>query len=424
MKSYIEMTKEELQAELQQVKSEFEAYKAKGLKLNMARGKPGNEQVSLSMGMMDVLTSKDSLLTEDGMDCRNYGELSGIVDAKKLFGRYMGVQEDEIFIGGSSSLAIMYDSVARALLTGVLGSERPWAKEERVKFLCPVPGYDRHFAICEFLDIEMINVPTYEDGPDMDMIEKLVAEDASIKGMWCVPKFSNPLGITFSDEVIRRMAALKPAAKDFRVFCDNAYAYHHIYKDVPLLNILEAFKQAGNPNMLFLFGSTNKLTFPGAGVGFIAASKENIDFITKQLSIQAIGWDKLNMLRHVRFLKDMDGIKAHMEKQAEVMRIRFDIVIKTLEEELVPRNVGSFVKPQGGYFVTYYAPQNCAKRIVSLCKEGGVIMTDAGATHPYGKDPEDSVIRIAPSFPSAEELESAMQVFSVASRLAYIEKLL
>ena len=312
MKPFNAMSRDELTKEKESLLAAFAAHKAKGLSLNMARGKPCNDQLVISMPMLDVLSSSADYNAEGGVDCRNYGELTGIADAKKLFSEYMGVGADEIIVAGSTSLTFMYDCLARAMLTGVLGSERPWVKEEKVKFLCPVPGYDRHFAICQFLGIEMINIPMSEEGPDMDMVEKLVASDPLIKGMWCVPKYSNPSGITYSDNTMRRLAALKPAAKDFRIFCDNAYAMHEVYRDVPLLNPLTAFKEAGNPNMLYLFSSTNKLTFPGAGVGFLAASKENIAFKTKQLSMQAIGWDKLNMLRHVRFLKSMDNIRALM----------------------------------------------------------------------------------------------------------------
>jgi DNA-binding transcriptional MocR family regulator len=361
-------------------------------------------------------------LAEGGVDCRNYGELTGIIDAKKLFGEYMGVSVDEIMIAGSTSLTFMYDCVARAMLTGVLGSERPWVKEEKVKFLCPVPGYDRHFAICQFLGIEMINIPTSAEGPDMDMIEKLVSADPLIKGMWCVPKFSNPLGITYSDKIMRRLAALKPAAKDFRIFCDNAYAMHLVYNDVPVLNLLDACKEAGNPHMVYLFGSTNKITFPGAGVAFFAASKENIAFKEKQLSMQAIGWDKLNMLRHVLFLKDVPGIKAQMQKHADILRPKFDAVIKKFESELSGLGAGEWVKPDGGYFITFIAESGCAKRIIALCKEAGVIMTNAGATHPYGNDPEDRYIRIAPSFPSLAELGTAMEIFCIAAKLATVER--
>ena len=422
MKPYSAMSSDEILREKEALESAFAAYKAKGLSLNMARGKPGNDQLALSMPMLDILNSSSSCKAEGGVDCRNYGELTGIMDAKRLFGEYIGVSTDEIMIAGSTSLTFMYDCIARAMLVGVLGSERPWVKEEKVKFLCPVPGYDRHFAICQFLGIEMISIPTSAEGPDMDMIEKLVAADPLIKGMWCVPKFSNPLGITYSDKTTRRLAALKPAAKDFRVFCDNAYSMHLVYRDVPLLNILEAFKEAGNPNMVYIFGSTNKITFPGAGVSFFAASKENIAFKEKQLSMQAIGWDKLNMLRHVLFLKDIKGIKTQMQKHAEILRPKFDAVLEKLESELAGPGAGEWVKPDGGYFITFIAENGCAKRTVALCKEAGVIMTNAGAAHPYGNDPEDRYIRIAPSFPSLPELKQAMEVFCVAVKLATVER--
>lgn len=423
MKAYQEMNRGELTAERAALQQEFDGYKAKGLKLNMARGKPGADQLALSMPMLDVLNS-GSDCKDEGIDCRNYGELTGIPSAKKLFGEVMGVSADEIIIGGSSSLTMMYDCMSRAMLKGVLGSEKPWGKYDKVKFLCPVPGYDRHFTICEFLGIEMINIPLTEWGPDMDLIEKLVAGDETVKGMWCVPKYTNPLGGTYSDEAVRRIAALKPAAKDFRIFWDNAYAVHHVYKDTRLLNILDECKKAGNPNMVYMFGSTSKITFPGAGVGYMAMSKDNVEFTAKQLNAQAISWDKLNMLRHVRYFKNADGLRAQMDKHAALLRPKFDAVLKALDSELAGRGAGRWVKPDGGYFVTYIAENGCAKRIVSLCKEAGVVMTNAGATHPYGKDPDDCYIRIAPSFPTPEELSLAMQIFCVSVRLATVEKLL
>jgi len=424
MKPFNTMSRDELTTEKEALSAAFAAHKAKGLSLNMARGKPGSDQIDISMPILDVLNSSSDCTAEGAVDCRNYGELTGIADAKKLFGEYMGVAADEIIIAGSTSLTFMYDCMARAMLTGVLGSEKPWVKEEKVKFLCPVPGYDRHFSICQFLGIEMINIPTSAEGPDMDMIEKLVASDPLIKGMWCVPKYSNPLGITYSDTVIRRLAALKPAAKDFRIFCDNAYGMHEVYRDVPLLNPLTACKEAGNPDMIYVFGSTNKITFPGAGVAFFAASKENVAFTTKQLSMQAIGWDKLNMLRHVRYFKNMDGIRAIMQKHAAILRPKFDAVLQKMDKELAGAGAGEWIKPDGGYFITFFAPHGCAKRIVSLCKEAGVAMTEAGAPYPYGKDPDDSCIRIAPTFPSLPDLAGAMEVFCTAAKLAAVERLL
>ena len=423
MQKYNEMTKDSLIEEKEQLLKAVADYKANGLKLNMARGKPGADQLALSKPMLDVINSTSDCHAEDGVDCLNYGELAGISDAKKLFSEYMGVKSDEIIITGNASLNFMYDCVARAMLTGVLGSKKPWGKYEKIKFICPVPGYDRHFSICEFLGIEMIPVPLTEWGPDLDAIEELV-KDETVKGMWCVPKYTNPLGGVYSDEAVKRLANLKPAAEDFRIFWDNAYAVHYVYNDIPLLNMLDECRKAGNPNMVYMFGSTSKITFPGCGVSFIAASKENIDFTLKQLNSQAIGWDKLNMLRHTRFFGDVAGIKAHMAKHAEILRPKFDAVINALDTQLAPRGIGDFVKPEGGYFVTYIAENGCAKRIVALCKEIGVVMTGAGATHPYKNDPDNSYIRIAPSFPSSAELAQAMEIFCVAARLAYVEKLL
>ena len=424
MKSYQEMTREELQAQRETLSQSYSRLQARGLKLNMARGKPGADQLALSAPLLDVLGAQTNCVTESGIDCRNYGELLGIPEARKLFGDYMGVAPEETIVVGSASLTFMYDCMARAMLLGVLGGDRPWSKYDKVKFLCPVPGYDRHFTICESLGIEMINIPLTEWGPDMDLVEQLVAGDETIKGIWCVPKFTNPLGGSYSDGAVRRLAALKPAAKDFRIFWDNAYAGHYVYEDTPVLNILEECKKAGNPDLVYIFGSTSKITFPGAGVAFFAASKANVDFTARQLNAQSISWDKMNMLRHVLFFKDLDGIRSQLDKHAALLRPKFDEVLAALEDELGGTGAGSWVKPKGGYFVTYIAMPGCAKRIVSLCKEAGVVLTDAGATHPYHNDPEDSYIRLAPSFPSPAELAVAMEVFCTAAKLAAVEKLL
>ncbi|MEG2204485.1 MAG: aminotransferase class I/II-fold pyridoxal phosphate-dependent enzyme [Oscillospiraceae bacterium] len=424
MAGYRQMNKQELLAEKAQLEKAYAGYQAKGLKLNMARGKPGAEQLAISMPMLDTLNSKSNCKSEAGVDCRNYGELTGIAEARALFGEYMGIPAEQTLVMGSASLTFMYDCVARAMLTGVLGSEKPWGKYDKVKFLCPVPGYDRHFTICEFLGIEMINIPLTEWGPDVELIQKLVAEDDSIKGMWCVPKYTNPLGGVYSDEAVRALANLKPKAKDFRIFWDNAYAMHYIYRDVPLLNIIDECAKAGNPDRVYVFGSTSKITFPGAGVAFFGASKANVDFTVKQLNAQAISWDKLNMLRHVRYFKNLDGIRAQMELHAQVLRPKFDAVLDALDSELTERGVGRWVKPEGGYFVTYIAESGCATRIVGLCKQAGVVLTEAGATHPYHKDPDDAYIRIAPSFPSPAELANAMEIFCLSARLAMVEKLL
>lgn len=424
MKLYDEMNVCELEEELGLLKKQYEDIKAEKLSLNMARGKPSEAQLDLSMGMMDVLGSGSELVS-DGVDCRNYGVLCGIHDAKKLLADMMEVPIDNVIIYGNSSLNVMYDTISRSYTHGVLG-ETPWCKLDKVKFLCPVPGYDRHFAITEFFGIEMINVPMLPTGPDMDMMEKLVAEDASIKGIWCVPKYSNPQGITYSDETVRRFAELKPAAKDFRIYWDNAYGIHHLYDDDQdyLVEILEACEKAGNPNLVYKFCSTSKISFPGSGVAAIAASKENIEEIKKQLTIQTIGHDKLNQLRHVMFYRDLDGFVEHMKKHAAILRPKFDIVCNTLETELKPCGIGSWIKPKGGYFVSFDAPEGCAKAIVAKCAEAGITMTGAGATYPYGKDPKDSNIRIAPSFPTEEELTKAMQVFVLCVKLVYAEKLL
>lgn len=422
MKKYTEMNEAELRSELAELKTALDSFKGKNLKLNMARGKPCKEQLDLTSAMMDILNSKSDFRSENGTDCRNYGDMSGIIEAKRLFGEYMGVSTDEIMIAGSSSLDLIYNTIVRALLKGTCDSDKPWIKYPEIKFICPVPGYDRHFKICEFFDIKMINVPLREDGPDMDEVERLVASDDTIKGMWSVPKYSNPLGKTYSDETVRRLARMKTAAKDFRIFWDNAYAVHVVYKENTLLNLLDECKKAGNPNRAYMFGSTSKITFAGSGVTFFAASKENMERYLKQASVQTIGWDKLNMLRHVRYFKDFNGIKEHMAEQAEVMKEHFDEVINRLESEITPRAAGNFVKPDGGYFITFLAEPGCATRIIDICKECGVTLTPAGAMHPYHRDPEDRYIRIAPTSPTVAELRAAMEIFCLAIRYAYIEK--
>lgn len=377
------------------------------------------------MGMMDVLSSGVNLVGEEGVDCRNYGVLDGIKEAQELLGAISEVSADKIIIYGNSSLNVMYDTVSRAMTHGVMGST-PWCKLDKVKFLCPVPGYDRHFAITEYFGIEMINVPMTPTGPDMDMVEKLVSEDEAIKGIWCVPKYSNPQGISYSDETVRRFAALKPAAKDFRIYWDNAYSVHHLYDDDQdvILEILDECEKAGNPDMVYKFTSTSKISFPGSGIAAIATSKNNIEEIKKQLAIQTIGHDKVNQLRHVLFFKNLDGVVEHMRKHAAILRPKFEAVISTLETELGGLGIGSWVKPKGGYFISFDAMDGCAKAIVAKAKEAGVVMTGAGATYPYGKDPKDSNIRIAPSFPSAEELKLAAELFVLCVKLVSVQKLL
>lgn len=421
---YTQMNKEQLIAEKEALLKQYEEFKAKGLKLDMSRGKPAPEQLDLSIDMLLHCLDGD-YKSSNGIDCRNYGILDGIPEAKKLFEEMLQIGDDEIIVGGNSSLQLMYDTIIRALHFGVYGGDKPWGKCEKVKFLCPVPGYDRHFAICESLGIEMIPVQYKSDGPDMDEVERLVSSDEEIKGIWCVPMYSNPTGITYSDEVVRRFAALKPAAKDFRIFWDNAYCVHHLSDDHDtLLNIIEECKKAGNPDMVFQFTSTSKISFPGGGLAVIAASKNNIDFIKNQMTVQTIGFDKLNQLRHCKFFKNFDGIKAHMKKHAAIIQPKFSVVLYMLNKEISPLGIGSWVSPKGGYFVSFDAMEGCAKRIVSLAAEAGVVMTGAGATYPYGNDPKDSNIRIAPTFPSVHELRQAMEIFCVCVKLASVEKLL
>ncbi len=422
---YTQMTKEQLSAEKQKLEKEYDAYKAKGLKLDMSRGKPAPEQLNLSLDML-LHCLDGNYKSSNGIDCRNYGVLDGIPEAKALFTKMLGVNNDEIIVGGNSSLQLMYDTLIRAMQLGVLGSDKPWCKYESVKFICPAPGYDRHFAICEALGIEMIPVAYKEDGPDMDEVERLAASDESIKGIWCVPMYSNPTGITYSDEVVKRFAALKPAAKDFRIFWDNAYCVHHL-SDADrdhLLNIIDECKKAGNPDLVLEFTSTSKISFPGGGLAVIAASKANIDFIKSQMTYQTIGFDKLNQLRHAKYFKDFNGIQEHMRHHAAIIQPKFNVVLYALDKEIAPLGIGSWKKPKGGYFISFNSLDGCAKRIVSLAKEAGVVMTGAGATYPYGKDPHDSNIRIAPTFPSVEELSTAMEIFCVCVKLASVEKLL
>lgn len=425
MTPYSELSKEELLTLKADLEAKFEEEKGKGLKLDMSRGKPSTEQLNLSMGMMDVLTSDSNLVCEEGVDCRNYGVLDGIKEAKQLLADMMEIPKDNIVIFGNSSLNVMFDTVSRCMTHGVLGST-PWCKLDKVKFLCPVPGYDRHFSITEYFGIEMIPVPMTMEGPDMDVVEELVNNDPAVKGIWCVPKYSNPQGITYSDETVHRFAKLKPAAEDFRIFWDNAYGIHHLYEDKQdyLLEILMECKKEGNPDMVYKFSSTSKISFPGSGIAAIGASDANLAEIRKQMKIQTIGHDKVNQLRHARFFKDIHGMVQHMKKHADIMRPKFDIVLETLENEIGGLGIGSWIAPRGGYFISFDSMNGCAKKIVAKAKEAGLVMTPAGATFPYGKDPHDSNIRIAPSFPSLDELKMAAEIFCVCVKLVSIDKLL
>lgn len=425
MQSYQEMSKEELLKEKENLEAVYKNYANSGLQLDMSRGKPSAEQLDLSMGMMDVLNSSTDLSCEDGMDCRNYGVLDGIQEAKELLGDMIECPPDNIIIYGNSSLNVMFDTVARSMIHGVMGNT-PWCKLDKVKFLCPVPGYDRHFAITEYFGIEMINVPMLSTGPDMDMVEELVSKDESIKGIWCVPKYSNPQGITYSDETVRRFARLKPAAKDFRIYWDNAYGIHHLYDtdQDELIEILEECKIAGNPDMVYKFCSTSKITFSGSGVAALATSPNNLVDIKKQMTVATIGHDKVNQLRHVRFFKNIDGMRQHMRKHADILRPKFELIIDEFKEELEGRGAGSWIEPKGGYFITFEALEGCAKAIVARAKKAGVTMTPAGAPYPYGKDPKDTTIRIAPSYPTLEDLKMATDIFVTCVKLVSIEKIL
>lgn len=425
MEYYSQQSKEDLLALKSELEAKFEEKKACGLQLDMSRGKPSTSQLDISLGLLDALTSKSGFLASDGLDCRNYGGLDGIPEAKQLMAEMMGTAPEHVIVFGNASLSIMYDSISRSYTHGVLGNT-PWCKLDKIKFLCPVPGYDRHFAITERFGIEMINIPMTQDGPDMDLVEDLVNHDETVKGIWCVPKYSNPQGINYSDDTVRRFASLKPAAKDFRIYWDNAYVIHHLYEDnqAEILDIISECEKAGNPDIVYEFASTSKVSFSGAGIAALAASKANLDDIKKQLTIQTIGYDKINQLRHVTYFKNLDGLKQHMKKHADEMRPKFEAVLDVLEKELADTGIASWEKPYGGYFISFNAMEGCAKKIVAKCKEAGVTLTGAGATYPYGKDPKDSNIRLAPSFPTLEELVQAADLFVLCVKLVSIEKIL
>ncbi len=425
MKAYKDLSREELFVLEKELLAAYEEAKAKGLNLDMSRGKPSVAQVEMNRDILNVLNADSDLVTQDGIHVCNYGCLDGISEAKQLMAEMMGTKAENVIIGGNASLTLMYDTVARSMIHGVMGST-PWCKLEKVKWLCPVPGYDRHFAITQHFGIEMIAIPMTLAGPDMDMVEQYVKNDPAVKGIWCVPKYSNPQGITYSDETVRRMAALKPAAEDFRIFWDNAYVIHHLYDDDQdeLLDIISECEKAGNPDMVYEFASTSKVSFAGAGISAMAASKANLDFVRKSMTIQTIGYDKINQLRHVVFYKNLDGLKAQMKKHAASMRPKFEAVLEVLERELSGLEIGSWINPKGGYFISFEAMDDCAKAIVAKCKEAGVVLTKAGATHPYGIDPKDATIRIAPSYPTPEELALATDLFVLCVKLASVQKLL
>ncbi len=422
---FTSLSKHDLKERLIELNSIYAKFISSNLKLDMSRGRPGADQLDLSMDMLEFHNAEDDFKTASGADTRNYGLIDGIPEAKELFAKMMEVSPKEIILGGNSSLSIMYDTISRAMTFGVCDSTIPWGKLPRVRFICPSPGYDRHFAITELFQIEMIPVDMNQDGPDMDEVERLVASDDSIKGIWCTPKYSNPEGITYSDEVVDRLAGMKTAAADFRIFWDNAYVVHHL-TDKPdhLKNMMEACKTAGNPDRVFMFASTSKVTFPGAGIAMMAASENNIAQIKKMLAIKTIGPDKMNQLRHVRFLKDMDGIDRHMKKHATILKPKFDMVLDLLQSELGGKNIAWWNKPNGGYFISFNTMPGCAAATVKMAADAGVVLTPAGATFPYGKDPQDRNIRIAPTLPPIAELKTAMELLCVCVQIVAINKLL
>ena len=406
------------------LKEQYEAYKAMGLKLDMSRGKPSSEQLDLSMGMLDTLHSLSDYMASNNIDVRNYGCLDGLPEAKRLMADVMETRPENVIIFCDSSLNIMYDLISKGMTHGVMGST-PWMKLDKVKFLCPVPGYDRHFAITEYFGIEMINIPMLSDGPDMDMIEELVKDEA-VKGIWCVPKYSNPTGTVYSDEVVSRFARLKPAAEDFRIYWDNAYNVHHLdfdrIHDIP--EILELCEKAGNPDLVYKFGSFSKISFSGSSIAALATSENNIADVLGQMKFQTIGHNKINQLRHARFFRDKKTVMEHMKKHAKIMKPKFDCVQEVLDRDLSGTGTGTWTRPEGGYFISFDSMEGCAKKIVQLMKEAGVTLTNAGATFPYGKDPEDRNIRLAPSFVTVKEIRQAMEVFTTVVRLVSVEKLL
>lgn len=423
MESYEHLSLSELVYELEAVKKALAAYRAKGLKLNMARGKPGRQQLDLASDILTVLHSPEQCVS-DGLDARNYGELAGLPAARRYWADMLGCKPEETFVGGNASLTLMYDTICKAFTHGLLHSEKPWGKLEQVKFLCPAPGYDRHFKITESFGFELITIPMTQTGPDMDLVERLV-QDPAVKGIWCVPKYSNPDGIIYSEDTIWRIASLRAAAPDFTVMWDNAYCVHEFDGPfVPMPDILALCREAGNPDMVFEFASTSKITLPGAGISVLASSEANIQYMLKLLSAQTISYDKVNQLRHVLYLQDRAHTLNLMQKHAAILQPKFHKVLELLDREIGPRGLGTWRRPKGGYFVSYYAMPGTAKRTLELCREAGVVMTGAGATYPYGKDPQDSNIRIAPSFPPVAELETAMEIFCLCARQAALEKLL
>ncbi|MBQ2634347.1 MAG: aminotransferase class I/II-fold pyridoxal phosphate-dependent enzyme [Oscillospiraceae bacterium] len=424
MKSYLDMTTAERKAELAEQQKKYARAKAAGYHLDMSRGKPDATQLNLSMDMLQQ-NPYDLIYTRKGTDVRNYGELAGVDEAKELFGRLLGVDMENVIMGGQSSLALMYDTVIKALVLGVYGGAKPWGQQGTIKFLCPVPGYDRHFRICEEFGIEMISIPMGKNGPDMALVRQYVESDPAVKGIWCVPKYSNPTGCVYSPDTVEAFAALKPAADDFRIFWDNAYFVHGFRnREEPLRNIFDACRKYGSEDMVYEFMSTSKATFSGAGVAVLAASRNNIAFLTRQMSVQTLGYDKINQLRHVRYFKNVEGLKKHMRKQANYLRPKFDCALAALHTGLDGTGIGAWTEPNGGYFISYDGLPGTAKRCIQLCSEAGVQFTAAGSCFPYGIDPEDKNVRIAPSYPSTQELYLSINVFCICQKIAALEVLL
>ena len=422
MSDYLKMSREELAEEFKSVRHEYEHLRALHLSLDMSRGKPGFDNMDLSGEMFDLVGNDTGFKNISGIDCRNYGGLDGLTELKTLFGKILELQPDQIIVGGNSSLNMMFDTIAQAMTHGMGGE--PWCKQDGLKFICPVPGYDRHFAVTEYFGFELIPVRMTPEGPDMDAVEELV-KDSKVKGIWCVPKYSNPEGITYSDEVVRRMARLKPAAGDFRIFWDNAYVVHDLYDEGDkLLNIYDECLKAGNPDMPLIFASTSKITFPGAGVAVEAGSPNNVAMLKDRMKYQTIGPDKLNQLRHARMFRTVDDVKRHMKRHAAILRPKFESVLSELEKQLSDTGIAKWTNPRGGYFISLDVLEGCAKRVEQLCANAGMILTPAGATYPYGNDPLDSNLRIAPSYPSVEEIKKASVVLCIAVRYAALEKLI